>query len=129
MTIYLKLWPNVQCCVVRGDKNIAVVKWLGSKPIHVAPIDAAVQSLGTCRSWSRQNENYIEAPQPVAIKNYNKYMGGIDLLDRFIGKYPMRGRTGKWTIRTKFHFFGLAAAAGWLQYKMMLQNLDAREKI
>ncbi|GBP42605.1 hypothetical protein EVAR_87156_1 [Eumeta japonica] len=60
---------------------------------------------------------YIEVPQPAAIKNYNKYMGGIDLLDRIIGKYPMRGRTGKWTIRTIFHFFDFAAAAGWVQYR------------
>ncbi|CAH2097926.1 unnamed protein product [Euphydryas editha] len=73
-------------CVVRGDKNIAVVKWFDSKPIYVASTDAAVQPLGTCRRWSKQNENYIEVPQPVAIKNYNKYMGGIDLLDRIIGK-------------------------------------------
>ncbi|GBP77292.1 hypothetical protein EVAR_31724_1 [Eumeta japonica] len=44
-------------------------------------------------------------------------MGGIDLLDRIIGKYPMRERSGKWTIRTIFHFFDFAAEAGWVQYR------------
>lgn len=56
-------------CVVRDDNKIAIVKWLDSKPIHVATTDAAVQLLGTCRRWRKQNENYIEVLQPVAIKN------------------------------------------------------------
>ncbi|GBP66325.1 hypothetical protein EVAR_77943_1 [Eumeta japonica] len=46
---------------------------------------------------AKKDQLYLDIPQPVAIKKYNSYMGGIDLLDIIIGKYPMRGRTGKWT--------------------------------
>nr|CAH7747671.1 unnamed protein product [Callosobruchus chinensis] len=53
-------------------------------------------------------------------------MGGVDLLDRVIGKYAMmhiirclamRNRTNKWTIRTIYHFVDFAVAAGWLEYR------------
>lgn len=54
-------------CVVRQDKRIAVIKWLDSKPIHVASTESAVQPLGTCRRWSKKDQRYIDVPQPVQI--------------------------------------------------------------
>lgn len=104
-------------CVVRQDKKLAVIKWLDSKPIHLASTENAVQPLGTCRRWSKKDQRYLDVPQPAAVKKYNSNMGGIDLLDRVIGKYAMRGRTGKWTVRAIFHFFDFAAAAAWIEYR------------
>lgn len=57
-------------------------------------------------------------------------MGGVDLLDRVIGKYPMRGRTKKWTVRTIHHFFDFAIAAGWLEYRnAAMQNKWPKKEI
>lgn len=103
--------------IVRQDEKVAVIKWLDSKPIHIASTESAVQPLGTCRRWSKKDQQYLTVTQPVAIKKYNSYMGGIDLLDRIMAKYPMRGRTGKWTVRTIFHFFDFAAASAWIEYR------------
>ncbi|ENN78526.1 hypothetical protein YQE_05006, partial [Dendroctonus ponderosae] len=42
---------------------------------------------------------------------------GVEPEDRVIGKYSMRNRTNKWTIRTIFHFIDFSVAAGWLEYR------------
>lgn len=44
-------------------------------------------------------------------------MGGIDLLNRDIRKYPMTYKTNKRTIRAIFHSVDFAMAAAWLQYR------------
>ena len=55
-------------------------------------------------------------------------MGGVDLLDRVIGKYPMRARTDKWTIRTIYHFFEFSIAASWLEYQEHATSLNYAKK-
>lgn len=44
-------------------------------------------------------------------------MGGVDLLERVIGKYYMRNRANKWTVRTICHIIDFAEAAGWFAYR------------
>ncbi|KAG5886116.1 hypothetical protein JTB14_034303 [Gonioctena quinquepunctata] len=44
-------------------------------------------------------------------------MGGVDLLDRVMSKYPMSSRTNKWTIRCILAFMDFSSAASWLHYR------------
>ncbi|KAJ4436968.1 hypothetical protein ANN_17100 [Periplaneta americana] len=55
----------------------------------------------------------VKDPFEYFMKMYNSYMGGVDLLDRVLGKYAMRGRT----IRVINHFFDFAIPAAWLEYR------------
>ncbi|CAH0727229.1 unnamed protein product, partial [Brenthis ino] len=112
-----KLGRGSYDCIVRGDEKVAVVKWFDNKPIFVASTENAVHPEDTCRRWSKEQKKYIDVTRPASIKLYNSFMGGIDLLDRVIGKYAMRGRTGKWTVRAIFHFVDFAAAASWIEYR------------
>lgn len=54
---------------------------------------------------------------PAVVKTHNAYMGGIDLLNRDIRKYPMTYKTNKRTIQVIFHSVDFAMAAEWLQYR------------
>ncbi|KAG5863495.1 hypothetical protein JTB14_011246 [Gonioctena quinquepunctata] len=53
---------------------------------------------------------------------------GIEPLDMVIGKYAMRGRTKKWTIRAIYHFFDFAVAACWLEYRQNASTEGLRRK-
>ncbi|KAG5879700.1 hypothetical protein JTB14_006485 [Gonioctena quinquepunctata] len=55
-------------------------------------------------------------------------MEGVDLLDRVIGKYAMRGLTKRWTIRAIYHFFDFAVAACWLEYRQNASTEGLRRK-
>lgn len=85
--------------------------------MHFASSCSGIEPLGRCTRWSKIENKYINIQQPAIVAEYNDKMGGVDLLDRVIGKYAMRGRTKKWTIRTIYHFFDFAVAACWLEYR------------
>lgn len=113
---------------VRRDKHIAVVKWFDSRPIFIASSQTDAYPEGTCKRWSKSQKKYIEIKRPALVEQYNKNMGGVDLLDRVIAKYTMRAKTRKWTVRTIFHFFDFAAAASWLKYREQARNLGLERK-
>lgn len=50
--------------------------------------------------------------QSAVVNAYNTHIGGIDLLDRVIGKCAMRYRTNKWTIQAidRFVDFGVVCS-------------------
>lgn len=37
----------------------------------------------------------INVPQRIIVKNYNEYMGGVDLCDGIISYYRMKTRTNE----------------------------------
>jgi Transposase IS4 len=74
---------------VRGDGSIAVTKWLDSRAIFLCSTKSTVII---------KEKKYSKIKQPEVVNEYNKFMGGVDLLDRIISKYYMRQRTNKWTI-------------------------------
>ncbi|KAG5864273.1 hypothetical protein JTB14_021248 [Gonioctena quinquepunctata] len=51
------------------------------------------------------------------LKNYNQFMGGVDLADRMLAVCPSRSRTRKWTIRFISHMLDLAVCNSWFQYR------------
>ncbi|KAG5881510.1 hypothetical protein JTB14_011963 [Gonioctena quinquepunctata] len=86
-------------------------------PLHFASSSSGIEHSGSCIRWSKTENEYITIKKPAIVADYNAKIGGVDLLDRVIGKYAIRGRTKKWTIRAIYHFFDSAVAACWLEYR------------
>lgn len=62
---------------------------------------------------------------PNTIGHYNRHMGGVDLLDSFIGKHKIKMRTRKWYMRLFYHLLDVILINSWLLYKrveMQRQN-------
>lgn len=107
--------------VVRNDRTVSMTKWFDNKPIYFATSAHGVHPIENCRRWSKKDARHIEIPRPNVVKRYNESMGGVDLLDRVIGKYGMRNRTEKWTVRVLYHFLDFAIASSWIQYRRVAQ--------
>lgn len=93
------------------------MKWFDNKPIHLLSTENGSTPYSRCKRWDHKNKKRIEVPIPQMVKNYNDYMGGVDLCDRMISFYRMKTRTNKWTIRAIFHFIDLAVVNSWILYK------------
>lgn len=51
------------------------------------------------------------------VKDYNSYMGGVDLMDQMTGYYGINRRSKKWTTKFCFHILNIAIHNSYVLYK------------
>lgn len=51
------------------------------------------------------------------IKEYNRHLGGVDLLDSLISRYKIKIRSKKWYMRIWYHLIDITIVNAWLLYK------------
>lgn len=86
----------------RGDfdfsmrNGIIVVKWQDNAEVYLASNASSVYPLSMTARYSQKEKKRIEIPQPHIVKEYNKNMGGTDLMDNNNGTYriSIRGKNG-----------------------------------
>ena len=54
------------------------------------------------------NKLILNMKENEIVKDYNKYMGGVDLMDQMIGYYSAERKSNKWTSKTVFHLLSIA---------------------
>ena len=85
--------------------------------MHVINSNAdATAHLGKCKRYSQKEKKHIDVPQPYCFGTYNKYMGGVDLLDRFISQYRPTISARKWYWPLYKNFLVMAVVAAWRVY-------------
>lgn len=57
--------------------------------------------------WNKKEKRIEKIPCPQAIREYNKYMGGVDLMDSAFGWYHISVKSRKWTTRIAYHLLDL----------------------
>lgn len=116
------------CSVVRSDGEMCVTKWKDRKSVMLLSTAFGINPEGTCRRWSKEQKQKVDIPQPYCVKAYNKNMGGVDLVDRYVSYYRTKIRTKKWTVRVFAHFLDLAVANSWIEYRNDCKLMDVAAK-
>ncbi len=74
-------------------------------------------STTTCTRWDSSQKKKVTIPQPKVIKSYNKFMGGVDLMDHSISKYRTKVRQRKWYWCIVQYLFDCAVNNAWVWFK------------
>ena len=61
-----------------------IVKWYDNKPVHLISFYSGVEPRDKCNRWSVALKQRVEIDRPPIEKDYNRYMGGVDLWDMMI---------------------------------------------
>lgn len=107
----------------RGDydfskrNDILIVKWQDNAEVYMASNCSSVFPLATASRYSQTEKKRIELPQPQIIKQYNKNMGGTDLMDNHINTYRISIRGKKWWHCIFTWLFDVAMSNAWLIYR------------
>ncbi|KAK2723680.1 hypothetical protein QYM36_002127 [Artemia franciscana] len=72
---------------VETQSNTIVVKWYDNKPVHLISTYAALDPEDTCRRWDGKRKEYADVKRPYCVKEYNRFMGGVDLADMLLELY------------------------------------------
>ena len=75
-----------------------------------------VQPLDTAIRWDRAAKKHVDVDRPAIIRQYNKFMGGIDLMDSLMSLYKMAVRSKRWYMYIWYHMLQIACVNAWLLY-------------
>ena len=73
----------------------------------------AVEPITTTKRYSRGEKKHVINQQPILISDYNKHMGGVDLLDNFVATYRIKVRGKKWWFPVFSNFIDVAKTNAW----------------
>lgn len=94
--------------------------WKDNKPVNLLSTYVGAEPATTILRFDKAKKERTPIPCPKAIREYNIHMGGVDLLDSFIGRYHIRIKSRKWTMRLFYHLLDVTVVNAWLAYKKLL---------
>lgn len=67
-----------------------------------------------------ESKKSVDVKCPYVIQEYNQHMGGVDLLDRLMGRYKVTAKIVKWYMSLFYHFLDLTMVNSLLMYELRL---------
>lgn len=124
-------------CVEGTD--ISTVAWKDNKIVTLASSFVGELPKSQVSRYDKPHKRYVTIDRPNVVGEYNRHMGGVDLIDSIMGRYKIKLRSKRWQVRMFYHFLDLAMSNAWLLYKRvhktkstnepLLSSADFREEI
>lgn len=112
-----------------GATGTEVIKWLDNSSALLISSYAGVHPTDTCKRWSNKEKRSVEVARPFAVKEYNSFMGGVDLSDMLIDLYRTDYKFKKRYMRIFFWIIGVSVVNAWLLYKRHCEQLSIKRKL
>lgn len=103
--------------VVSHDGSVACVKWYDNKCVALASNYIGVGTTDKAQRFDKNTRQKISIDRPEIVREYNTYMGGVDLMNQMVSYYRIFIRSKKWTLRMVTHFIDFAVINSWIEYK------------
>lgn len=87
------------------------------------------EPVSTIERYDKTEKRKKLIPCPKVVREYNAHMGGVDLMDSYLGRYRIRMKSRKWYMRLFHHLLDLMAINSWVLYKQVhtKKGIDAKE--
>lgn len=106
--------------------SLLFTKWMDTREVsvcttlHTAYLGDTVKRV--CKSSSEYKK--LDVPIPPAVKDYNRFMGGVDLSDQLIGYYSLWKKSKKWYMTVLNHFIDIAVTNSYLLHKLLCSSKE-----
>ena len=102
---------------VETNENIMLLKWYDNKTVHLISNYKSQEPIENVRRWSVAAKQHVNVPRPVIVKEYNTFMGGVDLHDMLVELYRTNIKGRRFYLRIIFHLINMACVNAWLWYR------------
>lgn len=85
------------------------------------------EPLSEAQRYDKKEKKPIKIPCPAIVKEYNKFMGGIDLHDMLTAlyKFPLKAR--RWYMYIFYHSIQMMVVNSWLMYRKDAKALNEKK--
>lgn len=113
------------------EDGIIVVKWVDNNVVTAASTCYGVSPITNVKRFSRAEKKVIHVGRPSLITEYNRFMGGTDLLDENIARYRISVRRKKWWWAIFTWLLDASVVNAWNIYRRRetISQLDFRRRI
>ncbi|CAG4951044.1 unnamed protein product [Parnassius apollo] len=81
--------------VAVDNVKLSVTSWVDNKAVSLCSSYVGKEPMGVVKRYSKKHKRRVDVSCPKAVSIYNKYMGGVDLLDAMLGFYRIKIRSKK----------------------------------
>lgn len=99
---------------------ISVVLWKDNQPVTLVSSYVGKLPVFTAKRYSRAQKRSLEVQCPAIVSEYNRFMGGVDLLGSNVGRGKVKLKSRKWTLRIFYHFLDLMVVNAWIFYRRIM---------
>lgn len=110
--------------------EISNVVWKDNKLVTLLSTFAGRYPIhdNTKRYDRKQKKNVIIMCSDV-IKQYNKFMDGVELIDSLLGRYKITLKSRNWYMGIFYHLIDVTATNAWLLYRQVILQLFNEKKL
>ena len=114
----LKRQPRGSMDYRKNSNSVLLVSWNDNNVVNVASNVYGINPVTYTERYSAAQKKRVGIPQPKAIQQYNKFMGGVDRMDQNVGLYRIGMRTKKWWWPLFSGFLDMATQNAWQIYRL-----------
>ncbi len=94
------------------------VGWLDNKPVNFISTADTTEIVSVER---RIKHEKVKVPAPVVVKNYNKYMGGVDKHDKLRSTFSLgkHHKFKKYYVKLMLFLVDVTMTNSWIYYKLV----------
>ncbi len=107
-----------------NQNNVIIVRWCDSKAVNLVSSFVGITPQGQVKRWDRKTKTYVMVPRPAIVETYNRFMGGVDLLDMLSALYKYSFKTRRWYLYIWWHSVTLALINAWTLYRRDMKALE-----
>lgn len=103
--------------------DFSATVWKDNKVVTLLSTYVGAEPAGKVQRFDKKLKQKIDVPCPKVVQEYNMHMGGVDLMDSYLGRYRIRVKSKKWYMRLFYHLLDLAVINSWVIFK---KNMTAK---
>ena len=117
-------------CVAQVERNtnVVCVQWNDNKVVSLISSYVGREPMTEAKRWDKKEKKHVQIQRPKIVEEYNKFMGGIDLLNMCTNLYKYNIKSRRWYMYIFFHSLTLALVNSWFLYRRYHQEQGTDKK-